>query len=209
MDIARADISHKSVGLYYDVLSRFYWIISLIDNKPKFRGVKISKPSKSDKVLCIGFGIGEELNYFLKKTPYVFGTELSGEMVRRVKNKGVNALGFSKADTLNLPFKDASFDIVYSAFLIDLLDTAEIEQAVSEMKRLVKLGGKVVGVNTTFEQGVIGRFLYRIFFVVRDVFCKNMRTRPIYASRFFDCAGFSDISHEKVYWGVECVVGVK
>jgi demethylmenaquinone methyltransferase/2-methoxy-6-polyprenyl-1,4-benzoquinol methylase len=51
-------------------------------------------------------------------------------------------LPFTKADALNLPFKDGQFDLVTISF--GLRNTQNTEKALSEMLRVTKPGGEIV-----------------------------------------------------------------
>lgn len=212
MEIARAEISHRDVAKYYDFLSPLYWIISLVDNKPKLRGVALADARSGLNVLCVGFGIGEEISYFSRLGCKITGIDISKKMIISARKPGMkdeHNAEFAMADALNIPFRPETFDIVYSAFLLDLLDTSEIDSAVIEMRRVLRKGGRVVSVNTTFESGLLSRMLYYVFFTVRNVFCTRMRTRPIFVETFFKKAGFSGICRNKALWGVEAVSAVK
>ena len=61
----------------------------------------------SQKLLEVGCGTGEILQYFPKAT----GIDFSAGMVARAKEKGLKV---KQADATNLPFPDKSFDFAYS-----------------------------------------------------------------------------------------------
>jgi len=97
----------------------------------------------------------------------VFGFDFSGPMLRRAREKlskkGVHrkvALGLG--DALSLPFRKNTFNGVMIAF--GLRNIMEKEQALSEMVRVVKPGGKVVVLEFTFPQKGLMRRLYPIYF---------------------------------------------
>ena len=48
-----------------------------------------------------------------------------------------------RGSALHLPYATASFDAVFSAFMLDLIDTPGIPLALGEMRRVLKPGGRV------------------------------------------------------------------
>lgn len=60
---------------------------------------------------------------------------------------GGHRVRWSAADALNLPFADASFDAVTQGFL--LRNVIDIPRALAEQKRVLKVGGHVVSLDTT------------------------------------------------------------
>jgi SAM-dependent methyltransferase len=76
-----------------------------------------------------------------------FGVDISEPTVAQAKTAfgGTSVLRAAAADVRELPFRDASFDAVYSMGTIEHFD--ETEQAVKEIARVLKPGGRaIVGV---------------------------------------------------------------
>src|SRR5262249_27241505 len=55
--------------------------------------------------------------------------------------------GRYQADARRLPFREAAFDVIYSSYLLDLLGLKDMPQVLSEFKRVLHQGGRVVLVN--------------------------------------------------------------
>ncbi len=196
----------SKVRSFYDSLSLFYPIVSFIDSSPKEKGISFSNPKKGDRILCIGFGLGEEIKSFQKQGCSTYGIELSQGMIKRARKKNkINNI--AKGDTFHLPFKDRSFDIIYSCFLIDIFGDEDIAKLLNEMRRTAKKGGKIISVNNTFEQGMISKALVAYYQFVKDHLYTRMKTRPIMAEKFFKKAGLKEIKQKKVSWGAEAVSG--
>jgi len=191
---------------FYDYFSHFYSFVSFIDHRPKHRGISFSDPKKGDNVLCIGFGLGEEIKSFQKQGCSTFGIELSQGMIKRARKKN-SIENIAKGDTFRLPFKDKSFDIIYSCFLIDIFEEEDIANLLNEMRRTAKKGGKIISVNNTFEQGMISKALVTYYLFVKDHLYTRMKTRPIVAENYFRKAGLKKIKQKKVSWGAEAVSG--
>ncbi|MCK5062397.1 MAG: methyltransferase domain-containing protein [Candidatus Aenigmarchaeota archaeon] len=196
----------SKVQSFYDSISPFYLLASMIDAAPKRKGISFSKPQKNDKVLCIGFGLGEEIKHFQKRGCNTYGIELSQGMIRNAKKKN-NIKNITRGDTFHLPFKDQSFDIIYSCYLIDIFDKADTITLLKEMRRVTKKGAKIISVNNTFEQGIISKILIQYYLFIKDNMYRRMKTRPIIASDLFRKAGLRDIRRKKVSWGAEAVSG--
>jgi len=102
---------------------------------------------KKRKLLEVGFGTGinlkllEDFAKIYSINTDIFGVELSDEAIKFAKRilYGSNLI---KANALNLPFKDDSFDVVYSAGLIEHFK--DISTVVKEMIRCVGNGGYLI-----------------------------------------------------------------
>jgi demethylmenaquinone methyltransferase/2-methoxy-6-polyprenyl-1,4-benzoquinol methylase len=97
----------------------------------------------------------------------VFGLDFSEPMIRRaqrkVLGKGLSqAIALSLGDALFLPFRDNTFSASMIAF--GLRNIAKKEQALSEMVRVIKRGGKVIILEFTFPEKGLMRSLYPIYF---------------------------------------------
>jgi demethylmenaquinone methyltransferase/2-methoxy-6-polyprenyl-1,4-benzoquinol methylase len=82
---------------------------------------------------------------------------------RKVLEKGLSqTITLSLGDALSLPFRDNTFSASMIAF--GLRNIVEKEQALSEMVRVIKRGGKVIILEFTFPQKGLMRRLYPIYF---------------------------------------------
>jgi demethylmenaquinone methyltransferase/2-methoxy-6-polyprenyl-1,4-benzoquinol methylase len=97
----------------------------------------------------------------------VFGLDFSEPMIKRARRK-VSKKGLSQTvtlglgDALSLPFRENTFDALMIAF--GLRNIVNKGQALSEMVRVVKKGGRVVVLEFTFPQKGWMRRLYPIYF---------------------------------------------
>ena len=87
------------------------------------------------KVLCIGCGTGEEVEYLRNKGAKVIGIDISSKMIDIAKQ---NILGSNLRvmDMEHLDFKDCSFDFVYSSLAIHYL--RDWTKVLSEIRRVLK-----------------------------------------------------------------------
>ena len=126
----------SKVQSFYNSISHFYSLISFVDNKAKNRGISFSEPKKGDKVLCVGFGLGEEIKKYNSLGCNTYGLEFSGGMIKSARKR--NSLkNLAKGDTFHLPYKDKSFDFVTktSPAAVQLLQAAKIKSGSGEPNR--------------------------------------------------------------------------
>jgi len=115
--------------------------------------------------LCCGTG---DLAFALKKVgkARVIGADFAHSMLVRANEKsatdGMVAVPFLESDALQLPFADASFDLVTAAF--GFRNLANYEAGLREMQRVLKAGG-TIGI-LEFTEPPAGLFgdLYRWYF---------------------------------------------
>tara|TARA_R110000868_G_scaffold37111_15_gene131692 strand:- start:16742 stop:17431 length:690 start_codon:yes stop_codon:yes gene_type:complete len=101
-----------------------------------------------DHVLDCATGTGDlaiEFKKVVGKEGYVMGTDFCAPMIESAPEKATKKgleIDFEVADAMNLPYKDNRFDISSIAFGIRNVD--DPVQALKEMARVVKPGGRVV-----------------------------------------------------------------
>ncbi len=196
------------VQSFYNSISHFYSLISFVDNKAKNRGIKFSGPKQEDKVLCIGFGLGEEIKKYCSLGCTIYGLEFSGGMIKSARRRN-NLKNITKGDTFNLPYKDKSFDIIYSSYMIDIFEKEDTIKILKEMRRTLKNKGKIVSVNNTFEKDLLSKILIKYYLFAKDNLFSRMKTRPIIAEDLFKKAGLKEIKNKKVFWASEAVIGIR
>jgi demethylmenaquinone methyltransferase/2-methoxy-6-polyprenyl-1,4-benzoquinol methylase len=97
----------------------------------------------------------------------VFGLDFSEPMIKRaqrkVLGKGLSQkIALSLGDALSLPFRNNTFHASIVAF--GLRNMMEKEQALSEIVRVIKKGGKVIILEFTFPNKGLMRKIYPIYF---------------------------------------------
>jgi ubiquinone/menaquinone biosynthesis C-methylase UbiE len=97
------------------------------------------------QLLEIGCGLGTDLLQFARGGAHVTGLDLSLESVRlarrRFEQQGFPPR-FLNGDAENLPFPDASFDVVYSFGVLH--HTPNMDRAFAEVRRILRPGGEAV-----------------------------------------------------------------
>ena len=104
----------------------------------------INKRLKNKKVLEIGCGLGSHTQVLAEKGSILTSIDLAEKSVRttqkRLKIKGLKA-NVIQADCENLPFKDNSFDYIWSWGVIH--HTPNTQKAAEEIIRVLKPNGKL------------------------------------------------------------------
>jgi ubiquinone/menaquinone biosynthesis C-methylase UbiE len=127
---------------YYDAFSQGYDVRrgdgyhALLDDLEAGLVVRLSG---GGDVLEAGCGTGLILERVRPFCRSVTGVDLSGGMLRKARERGLNVVQGSITD---IPLKDASFDVVCS-FKV-LAHVEDITRAMSEMGRLVRPGGVLI-----------------------------------------------------------------
>jgi demethylmenaquinone methyltransferase/2-methoxy-6-polyprenyl-1,4-benzoquinol methylase len=157
----------NNIAPTYDLLNRLlslrrdlYWRKMAVQEFRGYRGW----------MLDVATGTGDVVIEMIRQEDHerkVFGFDFSEPMVRRAQEKlskkgfsGMVALGLG--DALSLPFRENTFSGAMVAF--GLRNIVEKGQALSEMVRVVRPGGKVVVLEFTFPQKGLMRRLYPLYF---------------------------------------------
>jgi demethylmenaquinone methyltransferase/2-methoxy-6-polyprenyl-1,4-benzoquinol methylase len=121
-------------------------------------------------ILDIATGTGDiaiEISRKDNQRRKIFGLDFSQPMIKRAQRKILDkgltqTITLSLGDALALPFRDSIFSASMIAF--GLRNIVKKEQALSEMVRVIKKGGKVIILEFTFPQKGPMRRLYPAYF---------------------------------------------
>jgi demethylmenaquinone methyltransferase/2-methoxy-6-polyprenyl-1,4-benzoquinol methylase len=120
----------------------------------------LAQPDARVLDLCCGTG---DMTLALRrraKTSNIFGADFSHAMLERASKKSP-LLHWIEADALSLPFPDAHFDLVTSAF--GFRNLADYDAGLREILRVVRDGGECGILDFGEPRGVIGK-LYHVYF---------------------------------------------
>jgi demethylmenaquinone methyltransferase/2-methoxy-6-polyprenyl-1,4-benzoquinol methylase len=134
------------------------------DSRWRRVAVRLARPGRG-QVLDVATGTGDMALELARYTGSVVGLDLCQEMISRGQIKTEKRVDFIVGDALALPFSDNSFDCALNGFA--LRNVADINLFLTELRRVVKPGGRVVCLELVRPaSGIIGAFyrfyLYRI-----------------------------------------------
>ena len=126
----------------------------------RWRRVVAHSVADAADVLDVGTGTGKLARAVAHLNPRacVVGVDLTFQMLRVASSTRCRA----QADALSLPFPDASFDAVVSAFV--LRNLADVPAGLAEQARVLRPGGRLVVLETTPGPRGVLRLLYRLYF---------------------------------------------
>jgi len=107
-----------------------------------------SNIKQNDKVLDICCGTGDQAVFYSRKAGTVVGVDINPNMIRTAEQKKMfhklYDVFFEVADASNLPFEDNFFDLVSVSLALHEVNEEMRQGVISEMKRVVKKGGKMM-----------------------------------------------------------------
>lgn len=138
------------------------------------------KDSKIEKVLDLGCGKGDSVDYFRMKNPKIewvgLDIQLSPEVGARKRTDAV----FVTFNGKEIPFADGSFDIVYCNQVFEHVEKPR--KLILEAARILKKGGFLVGSTShlePFHSLSIGNFTpYGFSLMIKDTSLKLIEIRP-------------------------------
>lgn len=157
-----------SIVRVYDFLNA---LLSLnFDKSWRKFAAKVSDIKPDTKVLDVCTGTGDlAISYskLLNGNGLVVGSDYCHDMLRyglpKIKKRHLeNKIKLIEADTLQLPFRDNSFDISTVAF--GIRNVADLEAGIKEMRRVVGPDGRVVILEFSQPTNFIFRRIYFLYF---------------------------------------------
>jgi demethylmenaquinone methyltransferase/2-methoxy-6-polyprenyl-1,4-benzoquinol methylase len=155
--------SFADVAWRYDLMNR---LMSLgRDRRWRQIAAEAVSPLPGGNVLDVGVGTGDMALALLRRWPgiTIAGVDQTAEMMRLGQRKPeAGQIGWAQGDGLRLPFPDAYFDGVVSAFL--LRNVPDVPAALAEQYRVIQPGGRVVCLEMTWPSTPGFRELYGFYF---------------------------------------------
>ncbi len=132
------------------------------------RAARLAAPAAEDRVLDLATGTADLALAFVEETPaeIVVGLDFVEGMLHRAQAKlrarDEHRIKLVAGDALALPFPDATFGCVASAFL--LRNLADLARGLAEMRRVTAPGGSVVALEITQPRLPVWREAFRLYF---------------------------------------------
>jgi demethylmenaquinone methyltransferase/2-methoxy-6-polyprenyl-1,4-benzoquinol methylase len=209
----------------YNKLAGMYDLFT--DHEPSHHkaAVQMAKMEQNDSILEVACGTGRatlEIAQQLKPDQIFRAVDLTKGMMskaeQRLEKYGLlDQVDFRIADARRLPFPDSSFDVVYNAYMFDLIDISEFSVVLSEFNRVLKPGGRLVLVNMSKSKNA--KTLYEWLYEKSLLNFASGSCRPVLLKSFVEEAGFKTVTrtYRRNYswfflnWltGTEIVIGIK
>jgi ubiquinone/menaquinone biosynthesis C-methylase UbiE len=153
---SEARVSQRDVAALYDRLSPIYDLWArLTESRARARAVNLARIRDGESILEVAVGTGFAFLEIVRLNPHGrnAGVDLSPGMLAKAKRRLGDLQGanweLDLGSALELPFHSGAFDLLVNNYMFDLLAEANMDQALSEFKRVLKPGGRLVVVNMT------------------------------------------------------------
>jgi ubiquinone/menaquinone biosynthesis C-methylase UbiE len=173
----------------------------LAESTPRRRVLKLASPEPGEDVLEVATGTGVQLVNLARRNPHghTVGVELADGMLRRTRARlrsvGLDQVELLPGDARDLPFSDASFDLVVNSYMLDLLPRDDIPRVLAEFRRVLKPDGRLVLSNMTKGEARHHRIWDALYARGLNLTanCRGVLAAPVLAE-----LGFSEIRREYV-----------
>jgi ubiquinone/menaquinone biosynthesis C-methylase UbiE len=202
VDILPAKLSKSQVISTYRALASSYdlWA-QLTEAAARKRALELAAIRGGEAILEIAVGTGLLFEEVVKQNRQGRneGIDLTDAMLERAKARLSKLIGASHSlrvgDAYDLPFGDVEFDLVLNNYMFDLLPEADFPRVLSEMKRVLKPGGRLILVNMTTGEGLLDRAWTRLYKVSPSLLggC-----RAVELSGFVKESGFERVERDVV-----------
>jgi|GEM_PF-189749 demethylmenaquinone methyltransferase/2-methoxy-6-polyprenyl-1,4-benzoquinol methylase len=181
--------------------SRLAWLYDLFTDHEMdhhLEAIRLANIKGTEKILEVACGTGRatvELAKLLKKGQ-LNAIDLTEEMLKkaqkRAKKEGLlDKIEFSVADARNLPFSNEEFDLLYNAYMFDLIDMPDFSTILQEFKRVLKPGGKLILINMSKDKK--NKTLYEFLYEKGLLGFASGGCRPVYLKPYLHETGFRNV----------------
>jgi demethylmenaquinone methyltransferase/2-methoxy-6-polyprenyl-1,4-benzoquinol methylase len=137
-----------------------------------------------------------------------------GQASSKIEKFGLDdRVHFKQGNARELPYPDATFDLVYNGYMFDLIPLSGFTPILKEMARVLKPGGRLVLVNMS-KPNSRKTFFERVY----EMGWAVMPCRPVLMSPYLEPAGFQNVQRlyrptrrgiVSLLWGQEIVTAQK
>jgi ubiquinone/menaquinone biosynthesis C-methylase UbiE len=218
MEIERVPRTSQQAATAYTRLSRWYDRLGGSEEPHIAEGLQLLNAQPGERALEFGFGTGNglvALAYGVGETGRVFGIDLSPGMIKvahqRIEKKQLTGrVSVQRGNVLQLPYAANTFDVVFSSFMLDLIDTPDLPIVLNECRRVLCANGRVGLVS--MSKACAGNVVVKVYERFHRWLPALIDCRPIYVQSLLTTAGFQiETAQTRSMWGlpVEIVIARK
>lgn len=167
-----ARVSQTDVPGLYDRLARSYDLWGrLAESRARSRAIELAAVEDGQTILEVAVGTGLTFFELAKRNPNGtnLGIDLSPGMLSRARVRlarvGHDNYSLAIGNAFELDIEDDSIDTLVNNYMFDLIAYADIGRILSEFRRVLRPGGKLVLVNMTESERLGARiyaWIYRL-----------------------------------------------
>lgn len=216
VDILDARIKKNDVPKIYKKVASIYDLWGqLTESKARKRCLELAEIQDGETVLEVAVGTGMAFVEILRLNPkgQNEGVDLTEAMLSRAKQKaqrlGVTNYSLKTGDAYHLEYADDSFDLVINNYMFDLLPEDDFSVVLTEFKRVLRPGGRVVVVNMTKPEHWYNS-VWELVYRMNPAWIGGCR--GVYLKPHLESAGFVDLRREfisQMTFPSEVVCGLK
>jgi ubiquinone/menaquinone biosynthesis C-methylase UbiE len=149
LDKSKVPDTYRRIAALYDAWAR------LTESRARDRCLELAAIRDGESVLEVAVGTGLAFEKIIEANPSGRneGIDLTDAMLARAEARarktGSGNFRLSVGDAYDLEFGDDSFDVVVNNYMFDLLPEQDFPRVLSEFRRVLRPGGRLVIVNMT------------------------------------------------------------
>jgi ubiquinone/menaquinone biosynthesis C-methylase UbiE len=185
---------YARVAWFYDGWGR------LTEDRALQRLLQLAEVRDGSHILDVGVGTGRLFGQVVRENPggVNVGVDLSPAMLKHARKRlaGMAAPGsweLQEGSAYELPFADASFDLLFSTFMLDMLPEEDYPRLLGEFRRVLKPGGRLCLAAFSFGTRPIHRLWY---WLAKHFPSLLTQCRPVHLEPALRNAGF-EIAHQE------------
>lgn len=202
MSIATAKLNKPEVIQVYSRTAPVYDIWGVLtESKARKKALALAQIRDGESILEVAVGTGLTFYEILKANPHgqTTGIDLTPAILEKARQRatksGLNNYSLSLGDAYDLQYPDQQFDLLVNNYMFDLLPEEDFFTVLTEFKRVLKPGGRLILINMT--QGI--HFYERFWEAVYHLNPKWLGgCRGVLLSSALKTAGFEQIHRESV-----------
>lgn len=168
-------------GTLWDRVARVYdWQLAL-ERRAVAAAIELASPRPEDRLLDVGTGTGAVLRALAQRRsrPAVaIGIDSSRGMLARVPSLPAG-WRLERADATSLPFLAEEFDVVIASYVLHLLDPPRLGRVLSELRRVLKLQGRLATVTPVAPRSHLHRPYELIVAALAPLNGSSLGLRPL------------------------------